>query len=257
MPIQADVLRLSLFVLSLGLAACGQRPVERVPESVERVPESPAYAGASGCEEAGTDLDTTLARSASGTVAAPVRVGLVRCSDQGWSYSFETERQRGAGSVSLFSPPSVLLADLNFDGHSDLWATGYPDGQGRVRTSDVWLFDPERSVFVLDSSFSALPNLDLAPAQRRLAAGVWNCGCGGACYFRDVYAVEGGQPAKMLRYEQECVSVGDGRGVLYREYERSGDSLRVVFETSEPNDPATVFIERDPLEIIDHTRYGT
>ena len=120
----------------------------------------------------------------------------------------------------------------------------------------MWLFDPDRSVFVLDPAFSALPNLDLAPEQRRLAAGVTNCGCGGACRYGDVYAVEGGRPVRVLRYEQECVAAGDETVVRYREYERSRGSLRVVFGTYASGAPGTAPVERDPLALVDYRDHG-
>jgi hypothetical protein len=247
------VVRPAIFSLSLALAACSS---DNVP--VEHALPSPAYAGASPCEVVGIEPDTTLTRAASGEVAVPVRIQLLHCGDRGWSYAFETTRQRGAGSTSLFLAPWVLLADLNFDGHADLWATGSPDGQGRVRVSDVWLFEADREEYVYAPSFSALENLDLAPAAERIEAGVWNCGCAGGCYYRDVYAVEEGALRRTRRYEQDCVALeGDRWGLLYREYEREGDSLRVTFETTAPNDTSTAFPEREPLEYVDYRRYRT
>jgi hypothetical protein len=240
---------------TLALAACGRQPspardLESPATIVERAP--PAYSGAAACVRAGVDHEATLARSASGAVAAPVHVQITRCKDGGSAYAFETNRQRGEGSMSLNGGPWVLLADLDFDGYADLWATGNPlEGQGRVRTSDVWRFDPGRAAFVYDTAFSALPNLDLAASAHRLIAWVENCGCAGFCHFQVVYTVEKGRPVAALRYEQECLGGSDS--LVYREYRRDGDSLRLVFETMHPENPFMISLNFD---LVDYTRYS-
>ncbi len=240
-------MRTAALLLSVALVACAR------PAAVDRAPESPAYSGAFPCEGGEVARDTVLAESVSGAVAQDVRVSLLRCADDGWSYAFAAGRQRGEGALSLFSRPYALLADLDSDGHADLWVTGFPDGQGRVRISDVWLFDPERGAFAFDSSFSALPNLLLAPEAKTLEAGISNCGCGGGCHFASRYAVRGGALVEVEGYRQECL---DDKSLRYQMFERSGDSLRVVFETDRPNDPTVVFPETRQLEFVDHTRHG-
>ena len=97
--------------------AAAEVPVTVAP-AASATPEP--YPGGAPCEPVDVNLDTTLTHSASGRVHRPVRVQLLWCPDGGGSYAFETDRQRAAGRLSRFSMPTVLLADLDFDGVADL-----------------------------------------------------------------------------------------------------------------------------------------
>ncbi len=223
-------------LISAGCAAQG----------VERAPEPEAYAGATACEPLGLGRDTTLAEAVTGVVAEPVRIDLVVCADEGWSYAFQTEDQRGEGFVSFVVVPFVLLADLDSDGDADLWFAGFPDGQGRVYTSDVWLFDEDRAAYVFASAFSALPNLELSPSAKVLQSGS-TCGCGASCWFVDRYVIENHAPVHANGIRQECESDG---GLLYQEYERREGAVVVAFE-SRADHPSGVDYDRGMWEPVD------
>lgn len=233
------------------LVVCVSLPCQAQPV-VERAPAASAYRGAAECTEAESDRGATLTRAVTGTVVESVRVQFVRCSDNGYSYRFETSRQQGEGSVSLFTTPNVVLADLNFDGYADLWVTGYPDGQGRIRTSDVWLYRPDRSVFVLDSAYSSLPNLSVSAASGVLEAGIGNMGCSAACWYSDRYVVGEVGLVPVSRVEQDRV----GDEYVYREYEWTDDVRVQTYEARAETPGEIVYPEAEPIEFIDIARYA-
>lgn len=98
----------------------------------------------------------------------------------------------------------ALLADLNFDGHADLWVTGYTDSQGRIRCSDVWLWDAQAKKYTLNTPLSAIPNLNLSMADKRLEGGIANCGCAAQCYYEASYAWQASRLITIARREQDC-----------------------------------------------------
>lgn len=58
---------------------------------------------------------------------------------------------------------TLQLVDANFDGHPDIEVPGFSGGAGPNSTSNVFLFDPGRGVFVHDATLSALPQLSIDP----------------------------------------------------------------------------------------------
>ena len=193
-----------------------------LPPALPNVPLSKRFSPDLPCERPVVEADTTLATGATGAVRRPVRVRLLRCADRGGSYAFSTSRQEERGTESWMFLPDVLLADLDFDGDADLWATGCSaEGQCRARISDVWLYRAEVGRYVYSPTFSSLEGLAVVPAARQLEAMVSNCGCAAVCYWHEVHDVVNGAPVLAARYERlDCET--------YREWVRDGDSLRVV-----------------------------
>jgi hypothetical protein len=201
-----------------------------LPPALPNVPLSDRSSSGLPCERPVVETDTTLATGATGAVRQPVRVRLLRCADRGGSYAFSTSRQEERGTESWMFLPAVLLADLDFDGDADLWATGCSaEGQCRARISDVWLYRAEVGRYVYSPTFSSLEELAVVPAARQLETMVSNCGCAAACHWTEVYDVVGGEPMLAARYERlDCKT--------YREWERDGDSLRVVCQAPAGSD---------------------
>ena len=120
--------------------------------------------------------------------------------------AWESGRCRSSGTGNLHA----LLLDMNFDGHADLWVTGYTDSQGRIRCSDVWLWDAPAKKYRFNKPLSAIPNLDVSVAQKTLEGGIANCGCAAQCFYADRYAWQAGKLLTIARREQDCER--------YREY---------------------------------------
>ena len=120
--------------------------------------------------------------------------------------AWESGRCRSSGTGNLHA----LLLDMNFDGHADLWVTGYTDSQGRIRCSDVWLWDAPAKKYRFNKPLSAIPNLDISVAQKTLEGGIANCGCAAQCFHADRYAWQAGKLLTIARREQDCER--------YREY---------------------------------------
>ncbi|TNC76533.1 hypothetical protein FHI69_13260 [Janthinobacterium lividum] len=104
----------------------------------------------------------------------------------------------------------ALLVDMNFDGHADLWVTGYTDSQERIRCSDVWLWDAPAKQYRFNKLLSAIPNLDISMADQGIQGGIRNCGCAAQCFYEDSYKWQANKLITIARREQDCER--------YREY---------------------------------------
>ena len=79
--------------------------------------------------------------------------------DEKQTYQLKIGKQWIPGSCSTSGTGNLhaLLVDMNFDGHADLWVTGYTDSQGRIRCSDVWLWDAPAKQYRFNQPMSAIP----------------------------------------------------------------------------------------------------
>ena len=120
----------------------------------------------------------------------------------------------------------ALFADLNFDGNQDIWITGYSDSQGRGRCSDVWLFNPITNTYEYNKSISTINNLEVAPIEKRLEGGIFNCGCAGQCFFHDSYEWELGTLVKFARRQQDCRD----DSILYQESALINGTFQIIHQ---------------------------
>ena len=109
---------------------------------------------------------------------------------------------------------------MNFDGHADLWVTGYTDSQGRVRCSDVWLWDAPARQYSFNAPLSAIPNLEISIADQRIEGGIANCGCAAQCFYEDSYAWRASKLITIARRAQDCER--------YREYRLSDKNDLII-----------------------------
>ncbi|APA69470.1 XAC2610-related protein [Janthinobacterium sp. 1_2014MBL_MicDiv] len=117
---------------------------------------------------------------------------------------------KGSCSSAGMGNLQALLLDMNFDGNADLWVTGYTDSQGRIRCSDVWLWDTKAGKYRFDKPLSAIPNLEISIPARQIEGGIGNCGCAAQCFYEDRYAWRENILTTIARREQDCER--------YREY---------------------------------------
>ena len=113
-----------------------------------------------------------LDKAATGKVRQAANIRYVN-HDEKQTYQLKIGKQWIAGSCSSGGAGNLhaLLLDMNFDGHADLWVTGYTDSQGRIRCSDVWLWDTQAKNYRFSKPLSAIPNLKSAsPARASKAA---------------------------------------------------------------------------------------
>lgn len=109
----------------------------------------------------------------------------------------------------------LQLVDANFDGHLDIELPGFSGGAGPNSTSNVFLFDPGRGVFVHDATLSALPQLSIDPQQRRIGSS----SRGGCCSHASQYYRYQNGTLQLVESREEALSA-DGervettRGVL-------------------------------------------
>lgn len=132
--------------------------------------------------------------------------------DEKQTYQLKIGRQwiKGKCSSSGTGNLHALLLDMNFDGHADLWITGYTESQGRIRCSDVWLWDAPAKKYRFNQPLSAIPNLDIGTADHSIEGGIANCGCAAQCFYADSYAWQAAKLITIARREQDCER--------YREY---------------------------------------
>ena len=170
--------------------------------------------------------------------------------DETQSYQLKIGKQWVNGNCSSSGTGNLhaLLADMNFDGHADLWITGYTDSQGRVRCSDVWLWDASGKNYSFNKPLSAIPNLNIGMADQRIEGGIANCGCAAQCFYEDSYAWRAKQLITIARREQDCER--------YREYRLNAqnDLIIVKDEIIDSAKPGQQAIEN--TKIIDWQRHA-
>jgi hypothetical protein len=142
----------------------------------------------------------------------------------------------------------ALLADMNFDGHADLWVTGYPDSQGRIRCSDVWLWDAQAKQYTFNKPLSAIPNLNVSLADKRIEGGIANCGCAAQCFYEDRYAWQASTLITIARREQDCER--------YREFRLNANNalIRVKDEVIDAGNPGQQATEN--TSVLDWQRHA-
>ena len=152
-----------------------------------------------------------LQKAATGTMRQAADIRYVN-HDERQTYQLKIGKAWVSGSCSSSGMGNLhaLLVDMNFDGHADLWVTGYTDSQGRIRCSDVWLWDAQAKKYSFNKPLSAIPNLDIRLADQRIEGGIANCGCAAQCFYEDSYAWQANNLITIARREQDCER--------YREY---------------------------------------
>ena len=162
--------------------------------------------------------------------------------DETQTYQLKIGKQWINGSCSSSGTGNLhaLLADMNFDGHADLWITGYTDSQGRVRCSDVWLWDASGKNYSFNKPLSAIPNLNIGMADQRIEGGIANCGCAAQCFYEDSYAWRANTLITTARRAQDCER--------YREY-RLNDKNDLIIVKDEKIDSAN-----PGQQAIEHTQ---
>jgi hypothetical protein len=182
-----------------------------------------------------------LDKAATGKVRQAADIRYVN-HDEKQTYQIKTGKRWMAGSCSTSGTGNLhaLLADMNFDGHADLWVTGYTDSQGRIRCSDVWLWDAQAKQYSFNKALSAIPNLDIDIAGQRIEGGIANCGCAAQCFYEDSYAWRANTLIAIARRAQDCER--------YREY-RLNDKNALVIVKDEIIDSAN-----PGQQAIEHTK---
>ena len=162
-----------------------------------------------------------LDKAAAGTVRQAADIRYVN-HDEKQTYQIKTGKRWMAGSCSSSGTGNLhaLLLDMNFDGHADLWVTGYTDSQGRVRCSDVWLWDAPARQYSFNAPLSAIPNLEISIADQRIEGGIANCGCAAQCFYEDSYAWRASKLITIARRAQDCER--------YREYRLSDKNDLII-----------------------------
>ena len=170
--------------------------------------------------------------------------------DEQQTYQLKIGKQWRNGRCSSSGTGNLhaLLLDVNFDGHADLWVTGYTDSQGRIRCSDVWLWDAPAQKYAFDTTLSAIPNLNISMADKRIEGGIANCGCAAQCFYEDSYAWQAGKLIAIARREQDCER--------YREYRlnEKNDLIIVKDEIIDSGKPGQEAIEN--AKAVDWQRQG-
>ena len=152
-----------------------------------------------------------LDKAATGKVRQAADIRYVN-HDEKQTYQLKIGKQWIPGSCSSSGTGNLhaLLLDMNFDGYADLWVTGYTDSQGRIRCSDVWLWDTQAKNYRFSKPLSAIPNLEISIAGQSIEGGIANCGCAAQCFYEDSYAWHRKTLTAIARREQDCER--------YREY---------------------------------------
>ncbi|MFY0576486.1 XAC2610-related protein [Cystobacter fuscus] len=191
-----------------------------------------------------------LDEATTGRVERAVELRIQRSADgeQGYSVKLSGKWRDGACRSADSSGLSALLVDFDFDGHADLWVTGFTDGQGRVRCSDVWLYKPPLKRYERHSELSSLQNLEIDPGARQLEGGMWNCGCAGMCFFHETYGWSAGALSKLSRRGQDCES----EGIVYRESSVDSGAMKLTREVKgEPSSEEYDRRQKGSLKFLD------
>lgn len=174
------------------------------------------------------DFETTSSPSTLEAIKASkainLRVFIPSKGNKRYSIKLAGHRIKGICTFQGTGEPYALFADLNFDGHLDVWVTGFANSQGRSRCSDVWIFNPENKKYEYNSIISKINNLEVAPQEKKLEGGVPNCGCAGQCFFHDTYIWQSETLLKIARREQDC----DAETITYQESALLDGSLKII-----------------------------
>ena len=199
---------------------------------------TPAYCGTLHLEKAVT-----------GKVQQAADIGYANHEEK-QTYRLKIGKQWVNGSCSSSGTGNLhaLLVDMNFDGHADLWVTGYTDSQGRIRCSDVWLWDAPAKQYSFSKPLSAIPNLNISISDQRIEGGIANCGCAAQCFYEDSYAWRAKQLITIARREQDCER--------YREYRLNdkNDLIMVKDEIIDSGKPDQQAIEK--TKVVDWQRHA-
>lgn len=173
--------------------------------------------------------DTYLQKSLTGNVFKPVLVRSFISSENSQSYRIKTGRKWITGKCFTVGAGSLhaLLIDIDFDGKSDIWLTGFTDSQGRARCSDVWLYDEHKKNYIYSQDLSAIKNLEISVEEKLIEGGISNCGCAAQCFFHDTYQWVSKKLIKISRREQNCENYKEfslANGALIQTKEESLDS---------------------------------
>lgn len=161
-----------------------------------------------------------------------IKIFRTRNGDRKYSIKLSNKWVKGSCDFQGTGEPYALFADLNFDGNFDVWVTGFTDSQGRTRCSDVWLFSPKTKKYEYNTTVSKINNLEVAPKEKILEGGVFNCGCAAQCFSHDIYTWQSGRLLKIARREQTC----DGDTIIYKEFAISDGVLKATSQVEgKPN----------------------
>ncbi|WP_219116360.1 hypothetical protein [Janthinobacterium sp. UMAB-56] len=170
--------------------------------------------------------------------------------DEKQTYRLKIGKQWIAGRCSSSGTGNLhaLLLDMNFDGHADLWVTGYTDSQARIRCSDVWLWDASAKQYSFNQPLSAIPNLEISIAGQGIEGGIANCGCAAQCFYEDSYAWRENKLIATARRAQDCER--------YREYRLNDKNALIIVkdEIIDSGNPAQQAI--DNVKAYDWRRHA-
>ena len=202
----------------------------------------------------GAERAITLHDSVSGSVAKPIAMRINTSGDGAESYRIRLGGtwKKGVWKGSGVDPMHVLLIDMNFDGHADVWVTGFVDGQARERPSDVWLYQPAIKSYRYDPALSALTDIEVDLGAKTIASGVSNCGCGGQCFFHEEYVWVKQALQKTLRNEQDCSE----ETIVYQEWRRSNDAFSMINRVvGPPSEDVESSRRKNSLNVVDWRKY--
>lgn len=190
-----------------------------------------------------------LEKAATGKVRQAADIRYIN-HDEKQTYQLKIGKQWIPGSCSSSGTGNLhaLLVDMNFDGHADLWVTGYTDSQGRIRCSDVWLWDAPAKQYRFNKPLSAIPNLDISISDQKIEGGIPNCGCAAQCFYEDSYKWQANQLITTARREQDCER--------YREYRlnEKNDLIIIKDEIIDSDNPGQQSIENK--HVVDWQRHA-
>lgn len=170
--------------------------------------------------------------------------------DETQTYQLKIGKQwvKGRCSSSGTGNLHALLLDMNFDGHADLWVTGYTDSQGRVRCSDVWLWDAQAKQYSFNQPLSAIPNLDIDIAEQSIEGGIANCGCAAQCFYEDSYKWQANKLITIARRAQDCER--------YREYRLDNKNALVIVKDEKIDSANPAQQATENTKVVDWQRHA-
>lgn len=104
------------------------------------------------------------------------------------------------------APDLLQWVDANFDGFPDLLAPGLSGGAGPNSTTSVFLFDPQRQMFVYDAVLSGLPQLSINADARSISS----ASRGGCCsHASETYRYTAGRLQLVGSWEEALSADGE------------------------------------------------